>query len=95
MRDPQWGCNRLRDGSKFFDHQREGIVIRDFYGQIVDTVHVLANGNFHGASGVIAREDLGDYVLGKLRHISSNMKQPPVLGETEPRQENPESTDKE
>lgn len=73
----------------------EKILVRDFYGQIVETIAVLANGDFHGSRGVIARNDLGVYILSLLRHVSSPMKQAVGTRDIEPRQEPQETTDKE
>lgn len=46
----------------------EKIVVRDFYGKIVETITIDAKGNFITTLGIIEKERLGDHIL----HLSGH-----------------------
>lgn len=52
----------------------EGLVVRDFTGQIVDTIAVTASGAFHTSHGIVDRDNLGMYILQLVNHPSLRRK---------------------
>lgn len=52
----------------------EGLVVRNFTGQIVDTIAVTASGAFHTSHGMVDRDNLGMYILQLVNHPSLRRK---------------------
>lgn len=64
----------LGNAPQGYDTVGEGLVVRDFTGQIVDTIAVTASGAFHTSHGIVDRDNLGMYILQLVNHPSLRRK---------------------